>query len=190
MVITSTDPILARLNFRPYRYKGERRVVPFLPGPDEPQMLEIRTGWGETLTAHKGDFLLAEVDTPNDYWPIDPLIFEESHILIRPGYTVKKAVAYLVPLADVTGGDPDLQVTIKTLEGTVTVRAGDFYLARGVRGEIWPILQKKVEVTMFPAEEADEQEQSKQEKSNQIDATPIHKKSKPRGKTGRKQIKR
>jgi hypothetical protein len=43
-------------------------------------------------------------------------------------------------------------VTIETLEGPVTVRAGDFYLAKGVKGEVWPYPKDKVHDVMTPAE--------------------------------------
>ena len=125
--------------------------MPFLPGPGEPQTLEIPTPWGETLTARKGDFLLSEVTSPNDYWPVDPMIFEESYVIIRPGYTVKKSVTHLVLMTDITH-DPDRQVMVLTLEGAVTVRAGDFYLARGVYGEIWPIPKRTADDVMTPIE--------------------------------------
>jgi hypothetical protein len=151
LVITSHDPILQRLDFKPYRSKVERRVVPFFPPPNEPQTLLIHTPWGTDLTAHKGDFLVSEVETPNDYWPIDPVIFEESYVIIRPGYCVKKAITLLVPLTDITH-DPDRKVTVITLEGGETVRAGDFYLAKGVKGEIWPYPKEKIKDVMMPAE--------------------------------------
>ena len=151
LVISSEDPILSKLSFKPYRVKAERRVVPFLPGPGEPQTLEIPTPWGETLTARKGDFLLSEVTSPNDYWPVDPMIFEESYVIIRPGYTVKKSVTQLVPMTDITR-DPDRHVTVVSLEGSITVQAGDFFLARGVKGEIWPIPKNKVASIMVPIE--------------------------------------
>ena len=151
LIITSTDPILSKLNFRPFRSKVERRVVPFLPAPNEPQTLEINTPWGTQLTARKGDFLVSELATPNDYWPIDPVIFEESYIIIRPGYCVKKAITWLTPLTDITH-DLDKQVTVVTLEGPETVRSGDFYLAKGIRGEIWPYPIEKIDDVMVPAE--------------------------------------
>ena len=149
--ITSTDPILSKLNFKPFRSKVERRVVPFLPAPNEPQTLEINTPWGTQLTARKGDFLVSEVATPNDYWPIDAVIFEESYVIVRPGYCVKKAITWLTPLTDITH-DPDKKVTVVTLEGPETVRAGDFYLAKGIRGEIWPYPIEKIDDVMVPAE--------------------------------------
>lgn len=151
LIIKSTDSILTKLNFKPYRSKVERRVVPFLPGPDEPQALEINTPWGTQLTAHKGDFLVSEVATPNDYWAIDPVIFEESYVITRPGYCAKKAITFLTPLTEITG-DPDKEVTVVTLEGAETVRAGDFYLAKGVKGEIWPYPKEKIADVMVPAE--------------------------------------
>lgn len=151
LVITSNDPTLQKLNFKPYRSTVERRVVPFFPRPGQPQSMEIKTPWGTELTAKKGDFLISEVETPDDYWPIDAVIFEESYAITRPGYCVKKAVTLLVPLTDVTG-DPDQQVTVATLEGDVTVRAGDFYLAKGIKGEVWPYPKEKVADVMVPVE--------------------------------------
>lgn len=151
LVIKSTDPILSKLKFKPYRSKVERRVVPFLPGPGEPQVLEINTPWGTQLTARKGDFLVSEIATPNDYWSVDPVIFEESYVITRPGYCAKKAITLLMPLTEITG-DPNQQVTVETLEGAETVRAGDFYLAKGVQGEIWPYPKEKIAEVMMPAE--------------------------------------
>jgi hypothetical protein len=152
LIISSSDSILSMLRFKPFRSKVERRVVPFLPAPDEPQSIEINTPWGGQLTAHKGDFLVSELAAPNDYWSIDPVIFEESYIITRPGFCVKKAITLLVPLTDVTNGDPDRQVTVITLEGPETVRAGDFFLAKGVRGEIWPYPMDKIKDVLAPAE--------------------------------------
>ena len=150
-MITSKDSILESLNFKPYRSKVERRVVPFFPKSGEPQTLEIDTPWGTHLTARKGDFLVSEVETPDDYWCIDPVIFEESYVIIRPGYCVKKAVTLLVPLTDLTI-DPNQEVTVVTLEGDETVRAGDFYLAKGIKGEIWPYPKEKINDVMMPVD--------------------------------------
>jgi len=152
LVITSSDSLLDTLNFKPYRSKVERRVVPFFPNPEDPQTMDINTPWGTQLTAKKGDFLVSEMDTPNDYWPIDPVIFEESYIIIKPGYCVKSAVTLLVPLTDITNGEEDRLVTVISLEGPETVRAGDFYLAKGVKGEIWPYPKEKINDVMVPAE--------------------------------------
>lgn len=151
LVITSKDPILEKLDFKPYRNKVERRVVPFFPAPHEPQTMEINTPWGTRLTARKGDFLISEVDTPEDYWAIDPVIFDESYEITRPGYCVKKAVTLLVPLTDVSG-DPERLIKVVTMEGDETVRAGDFYLAKGIKGEIWPYPREKVKDVMVPIE--------------------------------------
>lgn len=152
LVITSADPILKTLDFKPYRSKVERRVLPFVPGADEPQTLQLKTTWGGVLTAKPGDMLISELETPNDYWPIDAGIFEESYEMIRPGYCVKKAVTLLVPLTDLTDGDPDRIVIVESLEGSETVRAGDFYLAKGVRGEIWAYQKKKIGKILMPVE--------------------------------------
>lgn len=151
LLITSSDPILETLNFKPYRSTAERRVVPFFPAPHEAQTMEIDTPWGMKITASKGDFLVSEVETPDDYWPIDPVIFEDSYVIVRPGYCVKKALTLLVPLTDITG-DPRREVTVVTLEGPETVRAGDFYLAKGIKGEIWPYPREKIGKIMVPAE--------------------------------------
>jgi hypothetical protein len=151
LVITSTDSILSELNFKPYRSTVERRVVPFLPASSEPQTMEINTPWGTQLTARKGDFLISEIETPEDYWSIDPMIFEESYVIIRPGYCVKKAVTLLAPLTDITN-DQDRLVTVVTLEGAETVRAGDFYLAKGIKGEVWPYPKEKINDVMTPAD--------------------------------------
>jgi len=151
IVISSDDSILRTLNFKPYRSKVERRVIPFLPPPGEPQSMEVSTPWGAQLTAKFGDFLVSEVDTPSDYWPIDPVIFEESYVIIRPGYCVKKALTLLVPLTDITG-DPEREVTVISLEGPETVKAGDFYLAKGIKGEVWPYPKEKVADVMLPAD--------------------------------------
>ena len=141
LVIASADPILSNLHLKPFRSKVERRVVPFLPAPGEPQSMEINTPWGTRLTARKGDLLVSEIAAPHDFWAID-FIFDESYIITRPGYCIKKAVTLLVPLTDITH-DPDREVTVISLEGAETVRAGDFYLAKGIKGEIWPYPEGK-----------------------------------------------
>jgi hypothetical protein len=58
----------------------------------------------------------------------------------------------LVPMTDVTNGNEEEKVTIESLEGPQTVRAGDFYLARGIKGELWSIPKEKVETIMKPVE--------------------------------------
>ena len=65
---------------------------------------------------------------------------------------MKKAVTLLVPLTEVTHGDPDKIVTVLTLEGSEEVRAGDFYLAKGVKGEVWAYPKDKIEHVMMPAD--------------------------------------
>lgn len=152
ITITSDDPALESLAFKPYRSKVERRVIPFFPDPDEDQTLDVKTPWGAILTAKKGDFLVSEIDQPDDYWPIDPVIFEGSYILTRPGYCAKNAVTLLVPLTAITNGDEDQEVTVVSLEGPQTVRAGDFFLAKGIKGEVWPYPKNKVNEVMTPAE--------------------------------------
>lgn len=148
----SGDEALKRLNFRAYRMTDERRVTVFLPAPDEPQTKEIVTPWGGLLTATHGDYLVSEADSPADCWPIEKQIFEETYEIIRPGVCVKRAVILLAPLVDVTGGDEDKMVIVHTLEGIEAARAGDFYLARGVMGEIWCYPKEKVLKKMRPVD--------------------------------------
>jgi hypothetical protein len=152
ILLTSESPILNKLNFRPFRSSVVRRVRSFLPSLEESQTLDLKTPWGATLTAKSGDKLLSELDSPNDEWPVDGAIFGESYMMVERGYCIKSAVTMLVPMTDVTGGNADGLVSLETLEGKQTVRAGDFYLARGVQGEIWSIPNKKVETIMKPVE--------------------------------------
>ena len=151
IVLLSDDPILDSLNFRPYRNMIPRRVMSFSPQEDEPQTMEVSTPWGTQLTVKKGDLLVSEWDSPDDVWPIDAHIFDETYLVIEPGVCVKRAITMLVPLTDVTDGDEDQLVTVHTLEGVETVRAGDFLLAKGVHGEIWPYPKAKAEEIMKPA---------------------------------------
>jgi hypothetical protein len=144
LLLTSQDPILETINFQTYRSAEERRIEQFLPKDDEPQSIKIATPWGAELTAKKGDYLVGDPNRPEDRWPVDPEIFKNSYNIVRPGFGVKASITRLVPLIDITGGDEDCQVTIETLEGPTTVRAGDFFLARGIKGEIWPIPKQKV----------------------------------------------
>lgn len=152
ILLTSDSPILGRLNFKPYRNSLVRRVKPFLPKPGEPQTVELQTPWGATLTAKSGDMLLSELDSPNDMWPVDAEIFDKSYSIVEPGFCVKRAVTMLVPMQEIAGGDEEQLITLETLEGRQTVRAGDFYLARGVNGEIWSIPKGKVNTVMKPVE--------------------------------------
>jgi hypothetical protein len=96
--------------------------------------------------------------SPNDRWPVEADIFEKTYVETRPGHCVKRALTMLVPLVDAVGGDPEAQVTVETLEGLVSVRAGDFYLARGIKGEIWPYPKGKITAVMELVEEEKEEE--------------------------------
>jgi hypothetical protein len=152
IILTSESPILASLNFKAYRNMAQRGVIPFLPPENEPQVKEMYTPWGAKLTAKKGDLLVFELDRPEDKWPVDAGIFDETYLMIDPGYCVKKGITWLVPLVDVTSGDMDRTVEVHTLEGPELVRAGDFLLAKGIRGEIWPYPISKANQIMRPIE--------------------------------------
>jgi hypothetical protein len=136
--ITSKDPILDQLDFKPRHNKVKRRCEQFVPNLGGPERLELTTSTGESLIAKPGDYLVSSLDDPDHPWPVDADIFETTYEMVSPGVCVKTAATELVPLVDVTNGDEDQQVTVHTLEGPETVRAGDFYLARGIKGEIWP----------------------------------------------------
>ena len=150
--LTALHPILDRLNFKPYKSIVERHFELFSPKNGEPDRVEIPTPWGESLTAKAGDYLVSEMDSIDDRWPVDAEVFENSYEIVRPGVCVKRALTFLVPLVDVTEGDADQMVTVYTLEGPETVRAGDFYLARGVYDEIWTYPKDKVQDVMKPTE--------------------------------------
>lgn len=154
ILITPKDPIIKTLGFKAYRSIVERRVERFMPATNEPQDIEIETPWGESLTANAGDYLISELDAPaQDRWPVEPGIFEATYMITRPGFCVKNALTHLVPLVDAVGGNPDQEVHVETLEGKVSVRAGDFYLAIGVQGEIWPYPKEKVSSVMTLVED-------------------------------------
>jgi hypothetical protein len=150
VILMPDDPVLNSLNFKPYRNMIPRRVTCFLPEEGEPQTKEVFTPWGTKLTVKKGDLLVSEMDSPADVWPIDANIFDETYLIIKPGICVKRAITLLAPLAEVTHGDEDRMVMVHTLEGVETVRAGDFFLAKGVHGEIWPYPKDKAEKIMKP----------------------------------------
>jgi hypothetical protein len=151
LILLPDDPIINSLNFKPYRSVVSRRAVHFTPNDDEPQTMEMITPWGAKLTAKKGDLIVSELDKPNDVWPVDARIFDETYLVTAPGLCTKRAITMLVPLTDVTDGDEDRMVTVHTVEGPVTVRAGDFLLAKGVKDEIWPYPKQKAAEKMKPA---------------------------------------
>jgi hypothetical protein len=99
------------------------------------------------LTLKKGDYLVNELSAPDDQWPVEREIFEKSYVQTRPYHYAKRALTYLASLED-AAQNPDQVVAVHTLEGVVTVRAGDFYLARGINGEIWPYPKEKVQATL------------------------------------------
>jgi hypothetical protein len=152
LVLMSDDPVLNSLNFKPYRNAALRRALPFLPEENQPQSMEVTTPWGSKLKVKKGDFLISELDKPDDVWPIDARIFDETYLVTAPGLCIKRAATLLAPLTELTCGDEDRMVTVHTLEGPETVRAGDFFLAKGVKGEIWPFPKTKARETMKPVE--------------------------------------
>lgn len=140
--ITQNDSRLEKIVFGNYRCTQQRKAVQFLPDSDEPQKFEIKTPWGALLEVTRGDYLVCEMDRPEDKWPVEEGIFESTYVEVAPGIYQKSAITRLVPLTEIVP-DPMQTVIVETLEGDVEVRAGEFYLAKGVEGEIWP----------YPAEE-------------------------------------
>ena len=135
--IAPGDSLIDNLTFGKYRCTTTRRAVQFLPEPHEPQKIEITTPWGAVLEVTAGDYLVSEMDKPEDRWPVEEQIFNETYEEIAPGVYRKKAITLLVPLTEIVP-DPEQLVVIETLEGNVEVKAGNFFLARGVKNEIWP----------------------------------------------------
>jgi hypothetical protein len=150
VIISPDDPRLSAVNFKGYRNVVEREVKRFLPAANEPKTREISTPLGN-LTIKAGDYLVREVDSKK-YWPVNQDVFESTYKISRPGYCVKTSLTYLAPLVELTGGDPDRVVIIQTLEGPETVRAGDYHLARGIKGELYPFPNNKVGTVVKPAE--------------------------------------
>lgn len=147
-----SDSVIRTLKFKRYRNSVVRHAEQFLPEADEPQTKEVKTPWGETLVAKNKDYIVHEAENPGDRWPVNREVFENSYQEVQPGRFVKRPFTYLVPLVDITG-DPDRMVTVHTMEGAVTVRAGDFYLSRGKKGEIWPFPREKVKSDLQPVDE-------------------------------------
>lgn len=155
--LTSDDPRVDSARFKIYRNIAVRRVEQFNPGPSDAQTIEVETPWGDMLAVKPGDYVVSELDVPTDRWPVDKEIFESTYVQVGPGLYVKGPFTLLCPLTDFTGGDPDQMVIIHTLEGKETVRAGDFCLARGVKGEIWPFPVKKIGVALVETDQSPSQ---------------------------------
>lgn len=136
--LSSDAPILRELPFRKVRYKQIRCASQFFPGPGEPQEMTLHTNWGGELTVKVGDFLVHPQDDPDNVWPVARTIFEQTYEALGGGRFQKSVLTEIIPLEQITQ-DPNQFVIVKSLEGELRVRSGDFYLARGTQGEIWPI---------------------------------------------------
>lgn len=135
--LKASDPIINSLVFKTYRYTNKRQAEQFLPDADQSQTIHIETGWGGVLTGSSGDYIVWELDNPEERWVVENEIFLASYTEIETGIFVKNATVDLAPLTDITR-DPDREVIIYSIEGPLRVRSGDFYLALGVKKEIWP----------------------------------------------------
>lgn len=152
--LRAEDNFLKHIPFKPYRYSTEREAIQFIPPNGAPKIIKIATPWGAELEVEVGDYIVNDVGSPDNRWPVKKDIFEETYMELRTGIYIKRALVYLYPLAELTK-DPEQLVRVHTLEGVVTVRAGDFYLCKGVRGEIWPMPLDKVETTLIPVKSHD-----------------------------------
>ena len=135
--LRANDPIFKKLDFETYRYKNKRQAVQFLPD-DGQQTIRVQTSWGGVLKGKRGDYLVNEVDNPDEKWIVEEEIFVASYHEVEVGIFIKKATVDLVPLSAVTR-DPEREVIVYSLEGPLKVPARDFYLAIGIKDEIWPV---------------------------------------------------
>lgn len=145
--LRADDALIKKLPFKTYQHVVHRQATQFSPKPNEPQQQQVKTPWGEQLLIKSGDYLVNELDSPEDKWPVAEDIFKKTYAEVEPGLVIKKESTELLPLVDIVA-DPNDTVAIYTLEGLVEVRAADFYLARGSQGEIWPFPKEKVEQTL------------------------------------------
>jgi hypothetical protein len=136
--LRASDPTIKELDFETYRYKNKRQAEQFLPNDDQQQIIRVQTGWGGVLTGKRGDYLVNEVGNPDEKWVVEKEIFVASYQEVEVGIFIKKATVDLVPLSAVTR-DPEREVIVYSLEGPLKVRAKDFYLALGIKDEIWPV---------------------------------------------------
>ena len=148
------DAILKRVKFKIYGYKDKRVAHQFLPDPDEPDTKNIDVSGGNTLIIKRGDYLVSDAGDPEHAWPVEKEIFEQSHQEEQPGSGLfrKISLVMLAPLTEFTGGNPDQMVIVHTLEGPETVRAGDYHVARGIKGEIWPFPNDRIEKHLYEVE--------------------------------------
>ncbi len=149
--LKADDPLVQQIDFKSYRYTTRRRARQFLPKPKQPQTVVVETSWGGVLTGKRGDYLVSEYDKPDEQWIVEKDIFETTYQEIEAGVYRKKATIELAPLTLITH-DPDEEVVIQSLEGPLTVRAGDFFLAKGATGEIWPRPRESVAIDLEPVE--------------------------------------
>jgi len=149
--LRASDPIIKTLPFKTYRYINKRRAEQFLPDDDQPQTVRVKTGWGGVLTGKRGDYLVSEVDDPEEQWVVEEEIFSASYQEVEVGIFIKNATVDLVPLTGVSG-DPEREVIVYSLEGPLKVRAGDFYLGLGIMDEIWPVPNDHVRNNLEPVE--------------------------------------
>lgn len=145
MDLRADDEKVKETRFKSYRSNIMRRAVRYNPGKGEPEEIAIQTPWGEKLNCRRGDYIVSEMDDSEDSWPVSADIFEETYMQVEPEVYIKKALMHLVPLTEFTRGKPDVLVAVHTLEGVVKVPAGEFFLARGTRGEIWPVPSEKIQ---------------------------------------------
>jgi len=102
--------------------------------------VQWRTTRGDTLQAAAGDWILH--DGTGDKWSVDAAVFADTYASLGGDRYRKTATIQAVRI--------DEPFTVSTLEGTASGAAGD-WLARGPRGECWPIPAEQFSRRYVPA---------------------------------------
>ena len=154
------DPVIQQLEFDKYRSKVCRAITQFLPKDGEAQTCTVNAPWG-TEEVRAGDYIGSEIGNSTHSWRIEKGAFESSYEWVEPGIARKSAVIELIPLVNLTH-NPDAMVKIytcipgeeaKDADKHCIERAGEVFLARGVKGELYryPIAKAEKELEKVSA---------------------------------------
>ena len=155
-----TDPVIQTLRFDKYRSKVCIAVTQFLPKDNEPQTCIVNP----PDEVRAGDYIGSEIGNSTNAWRIEKGTFESSYEWVAPGIARKSAVIELIPLVTLTD-NPDRIVKIysyvpgeeteEAMDGDKRFieRAGDVFLARGAKGELYryPITKANSELEKISA---------------------------------------
>jgi hypothetical protein len=96
---------------------------------------ELKTSWGETLKAKRGeDYIITNTEDKDDKWPIKKGIFDKTYKKLDNSLYKKIAPTKAIKI--------DFDGICKTREGDVHFKSG-FYICKGEEGEVWPISPEK-----------------------------------------------